>query len=318
MEGKVRLTVVVVLCLLGALAGAAAADTVSIGIIQIVEHPALDLTREGMMDALEQEGFGDAEFEFHTAQGEFSVAAAISQQLVANNVDLIGAIATPTSQAAANATTDIPIVFAAVTDPVDAGLVASVAEPGGNVTGVSDLTPVAAQLELLQSLVEGNRVGIIYNPGEANSLVQVDIADEAAEALGLTLVKAGVNSSAEVMQAAQSLVGRVDAIYVPTDNTAASAYGAIIQVAEDNQLPLIVGEDTAVEQGGLATLGVNYYDIGFQAGLMAAQILRGADPATIPVGYQETLRLAVNLSAAEKMGVEFDPEWLETADMIIE
>ena len=310
---------VIVLGLLG-VTGLGAAGPQRIGIVQIVEHPALDSAREGFLAGLAASGFGEADVtvDFRSAQGDFSTAAAISQQFVSNRMDLILAIATPTAQAAAYATDSIPVMFTAVTDPIAAGLVDSIEVPGANVTGTSDMTPVAGQLELLLQLApNAKRVGVLYNPGEVNSVVQVDLAQVVADALGLTLVKGGVNSSAEVYQAAQALVGRVDALYVPTDNTVASAIQSVIMVAEDAKLPLVVGEDTMVLQGALATVGINYYNLGYQTGIMAAQVLNGADPATMPVGYQKDLALVINLQAAEKMGVVVSDDLKASADQLI-
>lgn len=294
------------------------AQVAEVGIVQIVEHPALDAARTGFLQALDEQGI-QVNVSFHSAQGDFATAAAISQQFVADRKDLILAIATPAAQAAAHATEDIPIVFTAVTDPVAAGLVESWEVPGKNVTGSSDMTPVARQLELLTEIApQVKRVGIIFNPGESNSQVQVELAEQAATELGLTLVKAGVNSSAEVMQAASSLVGRVEALYVPTDNTVASAIDSVVLVAEDNDLPLIVGEDTLVERGALATLGINYFELGYEAGLLASKILSGADPAELSVTSQQEFAVALNLAAAEQIGLTFPQGLLEKAATVVE
>ena len=297
------------------------AKQVKVGIVQLVEHPSLDAARIGFLDGLEKNGYGvdKVKIEYQNAQGDFATASMISQQFVNSGVDLILAIATPAAQAAAHATSTIPIVFTAVTDPVQAGLVKSLQEPGGNITGVSDLTPIALQIELLKKMFPNVKtIGAVYNPGEANSAVQKAIAEQVCKEYGLRLITAGVSSTAEVYQAAQSLVGRVDAFYVWTDNAVVTAIESMIMIAEDFKIPLIAGEDNSVEKGALATVGISYYDIGVQTGEMAAKILDGASPAKIPVGFQEETMIVVNLDAAKRMGVNVSPEIIDSASKVIQ
>lgn len=299
------------------------ADLVKIGITQIVEHTSLDAARQGFMDSLKDNGYIEGEnvvFDFKNAQNDKSNAISIAQKFVNDKVDLIFAISTPSAQAVAQATDEIPVLITAVTDPVDAGLVQSMDKPGTNVTGTTDLNPVHLQLELVKKFVpDAKKVGVLYNAGESNSEVQVAIAREAAEELGLELVEASVATTADVSQAAASLEGRVDAIYVPTDNTVVAALQTVIKVAEDSRIPVIVGEGDSVENGGLATYGIDYYVLGRQTGDMAVKVLRGeADPADMPVESQKDLQLYINKKAAEAMGVEIPAELLEQADKIIE
>ncbi|MGE5587855.1 MAG: ABC transporter substrate-binding protein [Clostridia bacterium] len=294
----------------------------TIGIMQIIEHPALDAAKKGFIDGLAEEGFvegDDLKFESQSAQGDMATAQSIAQKFVNDKVDMILAIATPTAQAAAKATTTIPVLITAVTDPVAAELVESIDRPGTNVTGTSDLTPVAKQLELLKQLVPtAQRVGIIYNAGETNSVVQVNLAKEAAPALGIELVEATASSTSGVYEAAQSLVGRVDAIYVPTDNTVVSALESVIKVAEESTIPVVVGEEDGVRRGALATVGIDYYALGKQTAKMAAKILREeAEPSEMPVEYQEDVRLVINLKAAEKMGVTVPESLIQQAYEVI-
>ena len=225
------------------------AQPLQIGVLQLVEHPALDAARQGFIDRLSELGY-EAEFDIQSAQNEMSIAVTIAQKFKSDRKDLVLAIATPAAQAAVNVIDDIPILITAVTDPVAAQLVDSIERPGGNLTGTSDLTPVRTQLELLTQIVpNARRVGVLYNSGEVNSVVQVQIARDAARDLGLTLVEATAATTAEVLQAAQSLVGRVDAIYVPTDNTVVAAIESVVLVSEQARLPLIAGEDQSVENG---------------------------------------------------------------------
>ena len=297
-------------------------SVIRIGIMQIVEHPALDASRDGFIKRLTELGFEegkDIKYTVQNAQGDMAIAQSIAGNFVSENVDMILAIATPTAQAAAKATQDIPIVITAVTDPVAAGLVDSILTPGTNVTGTSDLTPVAKQLELLTRLApDTERVGVIYNAGETNSLVQVDLAREAARELGLELVEVTVSSSSGVYEAAQSLVGRVDTVYVPTDNTVVSALESVIKVGEDFRIPVIVGEVDGVRRGALATVGIDYYVLGMQTADIAARILKGErEPKDIPIEYLEDIQIALNLVAADKMGVIVPRDLIDEAYEVI-
>ncbi|RPF28331.1 ABC transporter substrate-binding protein [Georgenia muralis] len=295
----------------------AAAETVEIGITQIVSHPSLDAAREGFKRALAENGV-EATYDEQNAQGDQSTATSIANTFATGGKDLVLAIATPTAQAAAQAITDVPVLFTAVTEPAEAGLVDSWEAPGGNLTGTSDLNPVREQLELLVEIApDAETVGIVYSSGEVNSEVQVELAKEAADELGLTIEEATVSTSAEVQQAAQSL--EVDAFYIPTDNAVVSALESVIAVAEQRQVPLVVGESDSVERGGLATYGIDYDKLGYQTGLMAVQILtEGADPAEMPVETLEELTLVVNSGAAERMGVSIPQAVLDRADTVVE
>ncbi len=308
--------------LLGASSVLAAEGKIKIGITQIVEHPALDAARQGFIDELAEAGYDESRvvYDMQNAQGDFATAQTIAEKFVSSSVDLILAIATPTAQATANVTQDIPILITAVTDPVVAGLVESIDAPGTNVTGTSDLTPVAKQLELLRTIrPQAKRVGVMYNPGEANSLVQLDLAREAAAELGLTLVEVPVDNSSSVYQAAQSAVGRVDAIYVPTDNTVVSALESVIIVAENAKLPLVAGETDSVRRGAMATISIDYYGLGRQTGRMALEILENnADPASMPIEYLEDVALVLNPGAAQRMGVELSADLLAEASEIVD
>lgn len=296
---------------------AAGPKTIRISMTQIVEHPALDAARKGFQDALAAAGVTNVKFDFQNAQGDMSTAQAIAEKFAADKPDLILAIATPSAQAVAKATTSIPVLFTAVTDPVAAGLVKSMDQPGGNVTGTTDMNPVAQQIDLMKQIApQATRLGIIYNAGEVNSTVQVKLAKDEAAKQGLTVVEATVSSSGDVAQAAQSLVGRVDAIYVPTDNTVVSASAAVVQVAEKAKLPIISGERSVVDAGGIATIGIDYYRLGQQTGEMAAQILKGAKPATMPVQSQTQFSVVINAKEAAKLGITIPPSLLTGAEVI--
>ena len=307
--------------LVAAFAAGVSAAPLRVGITQIVEHPSLDKARQGFIDRLTELGYvegRDIVYDIHSAQGDLSVARAIAEKFLADRVDMVLAIATPTAQAAAQVIKDIPILITAVTEPVAAGLVESIERPGTNVTGTSDLTPVEAQLKLLKTIApRATRVGIVYNAGETNSVVQVQIARSVAAQLGLQIVEATAGNSAEVLQAAQSLQGRVDAIYIPTDNTVVSAIDSVVAVAERLKLPLIVGEESSVEQGGLATIGIDYYQLGRQTADIAHRVFQGENPANIPIEYQTEQTIIVNLGAAQRMNVQIPDELIAAAARVI-
>lgn len=302
--------------------GEATAESYSIGIVQIVEHPALDTARTGFMDALASQGFKEGDnltVDYKNAQGEMPTAVTISEGFVADKVDLILAIATPCAQAAATATKEIPILITAVTDPVAAGVAESMERPNTNVTGTTDMNPIKEQLELALEINPAvKNVGIIYNSGEVNSVVQVDIAKKVAPELGINIVEAVATNSGEVGTAAESLIGKVEAIYVPTDNTIVSALRSVVRVAEDHDLILIAGDVESVQNGAVATLGISYYGLGYQTGLMAAEVLQGADPATMAIVGSQEFTYAINKTAAQNMGLELPQSLVERADEVFE
>ena len=298
------------------------AEEYEIGISQFVEHPSLDLAREGFIDQLAEEGFVENEnikIDRQNAQADFSTAQTIAQRFKQNRPDLILAIATPSAQTAANIITDIPVLITAVTDPVEAGIVETMESPGANITGTTDMNPVDKQLELIRDfLPEIKNLGIIYNPGEVNSTVQVEIAKEKAKEMDVNIVEATVSNSSEVSLAVSSLVGNVDAIYVPTDNIIVSAMPTVLQTAYNNNIPVFASENNSVEQGAIATLGIDYYQLGKQTGSMAAKILNGADPSEMSVESSEELKLYINKSSADRIGLEVPAELMDTADTIFE
>jgi len=287
----------------------AAADgkTYKIGIIQLVEHAALDAANQGFVDALNDAGL-DCEIDQQNAQNDQSACQTIAEKLVNDGNDLILAIATPAAQAVAGATSDIPILVTAVTDPADAGLVESNEVPGGNVSGTSDLTPVKEQIDLLQQLLpEAKKVGILYCSAESNSEFQANMAQEACADAGLESEVFTVSSSNEIQQVVESMVGKVDALYAPTDNTIAAGMSTVTMVANDNGLPTICGEEGMVDAGGLATYGIDYYQLGYMAGEQAVDILvNGADISTMPIGYlsADKCALKTNQDTADALGID--------------
>jgi putative ABC transport system substrate-binding protein len=300
------------------LTGCGTKKVFKIGVNQYVTHAALDASYQGFVDALKEAGYEDGKnikIDYQNANADQPTASTIATKLVNDNSDLILAIATPSAQASATATKEIPILITAVTDPVSAKLVASNEAPGGNVSGTSDLNPVEDQIDLLIKLVpEAKHIAILYCSSESNSKVQVEMATAAAEAVGLTVEEASVSNSNEIQQVVQSLVGKVEAIYAPTDNVIAAGMTTVAQVANDNGIPVICGESGMVDNGGLATYGIDYYKLGVLTGKQAVKIIKGeAKIADMPIEYLpvESLELAINEEVAEKLGITI-PEDLKT------
>jgi len=294
---------------------------IQIGITQIVEHPALDACRKGVIDKLKELGYEEGKnvkYDIQIAQGNIATANQIAKKFVGDKKDLIVAIATPSAQAVANLTKNIPIVISAITDPVGAKLVKSLEKPGGNITGTTDMSPVKEQIALFDKLnISVKRLGVIYNSGEANSRTLVNILKTVAKQRGIMVVEATVTNSNGVLMAAKSLVGKVDGIYIPTDNTVVSALESVLQVSFDNKIPVITGDTDSVVRGALASLGMDYYKLGLQTGVIVSKILKGEKPANIPVETLKDLDLFINESTAHKLGIKIDPELLKSAKKVI-
>ncbi len=300
-----------------AIATSAQAKDVTVAVTAIVEHPALDAARDGVKDALAEAGYKEGEnlkFVYQSAQGNPATAAQIARQFVGEGPDVIVPISTPSAQAVVSATRDIPVVFTAVSDPVGAQLVKDMEKPGGNVTGLSDMSPVGEHIKLIKEVMPNiKKLGYLYNSGETNSVSLLAALKEAAAAEGIEIVESAATKSAEVQGAARALVGRADAMYVPTDNTIVSALESAVGVAEESKIPLFTADTDSVKRGALAALGFNYYDVGKQTGAVVVKILNGEKPGDIPVNIAKGTDLVINLSAAKKMGVEFPQAVIDRA-----
>ncbi len=286
-----------------------------IGIIQYVDHVALNSSRDGFITALKDNGYEDGKnitIDLQNAQGDQSNLSTISDRFIGDKVDLVLAIATPAAQSIAGKTNKIPVLGTAITDYVSAKLVNSDEAPGGNITGTTDMNPIKEQIDLLVKLVpDAKTVGVLYTSNEDNSILQAKLAKEAIEKLGMKYIEVTVSNSNEVQQATQSIVDQCDAIYIPTDNIFASAMPVVHGVTSVSKTPVICGESGMVDTGGLATLGINYYDLGYQTGLMAVKILKGeAKPATMPIESATGFDFAINGTVAEEIGIEI-PEDLQ-------
>lgn len=295
------------LCLLCALLSACGETTAPavprVALLQYVQHPALDAIRDGIIAQFAADSFAIILTE-HNAQGEVATATTIASQLATTRPDLVIAIATPAAQACAQALRDLPVVFAAVTDPVAAGLVRSLDRPGGNLTGTSDMTPVAAQLALIRRYQPAlRRLAVISNPAESNSQVINRRLQEACAAQGITLVRRSVSSSSEVREATLALRGEADALYMTLDNTVAAAWPVLLRSCHDLRLPLYPADGTYVAPGGIASLSIDYRQLGAQTAHLAMAVLRGADPAALPVVTCDGTAVLRNDTAALAFGL---------------
>ena len=296
-----------------ATSSAATAATPVVAVSQIVEHPALDACRNGLLAGLKDAGFSEGKdfvFRFQTAQGNPATAAQIARQFVGEEADVLVGIATPSAQALANATKTIPIVFSAVTDPVGAKLLKNMAKPDGNVTGISDLSPVAQHVDIMAEIIPNLKtIGVVYNPGEANAVSLVELLKIAAEARGISIAEATASRTAEVAAAANAAADKSQIIYALTDNTIASAISALIAAADAAKTPVFSATSTYVEDengnavGAIASVGFDYFQIGYQTAEYVAGFLRGKSASEMPARVAKGTDVFINPSAAQKNGV---------------
>ncbi len=311
---KALVVIIVLLLTLLAVGCKGGGDTIQIGIIQQADHPALDASRNGFIDALKDEGYVDGEnikIDYHNGQGDQNNLSTISDRFVGNKVDMVLAIATDAAQAIAGKTTEIPILGTAITDYEVAGLVNSNEKPGTNVSGTTDMNPIKEQIELLIELKPDIKtLGVLYTSSEDNSVLQAQIAKDVIEGKGLDYVEVTVTNTNEVQQATQSIVTQCDGIYIPTDNVFASAMPVVYGVTVESKTPVVCGESNMVKGGGLATLGINYYDLGYQTGKMAVRVLSGkAKIEEMPIETLEKFDYAINKDVAEAIGIDIPDKY---------
>jgi putative ABC transport system substrate-binding protein len=294
---------------------------IKIGIAKIVQHEALDACEQGIIDALKQRGI-DAAFDLQNANGDVNTAAQIAAKFKNDKVSAAVGIATPMAVALANAMKDVPVVFSAVTDPVEARLVSTLSRGEGNVTGLSDAIPTVDHIGLFKEIAGIKTLGYIYTSSEANSISALALVEEGCKKHGLTLVSQAINTSAELRQAAQSIVNRVDGIYLTTDNTVYSALPALIQVFQTAKKPIFSGDVTGVMTGGaMIASGFNYYKAGIATGNIVADILEGKKPVDIPVKFltdPSESDLLFDLDAAKNCGITIPRRYLDQANLIFE
>lgn len=299
-----------------------AADKVKIDVTQIVAHPALDEVRKGVEDILVEQGYKNGEnmiLTFQSAQGNISTATQIARQFVGDKPEVIVAIATPSAQTMLAATKDIPIVFSAVSDPVEAKLVTNMEKPGGNITGVCDRSPVDEHLKLLKEVKPDlKKLGYLYNAAEANSVSTLNVLKQLAEKEGIEIVPSAAPKSSDVQAATRALVGKVDMIYVPTDNTIISVLEGATKVAAEAKTPLFTADPSSIGRGAFAAQGIDYYDSGLETGKLVVRILKGEKPGDIGVITPQGRDVAINLKAADKMGITIPQSVLDRAVTIID
>ncbi|MPS30766.1 MULTISPECIES: ABC transporter substrate-binding protein [unclassified Salinivibrio] len=300
----------------------ALAETARVAVSQIVEHPALDAARNGLLDGLIAKGYTQGEnldFKYQTAQGNPAIAVQIARQYVGEQPDVLVGIATPSAQALAAATRDVPVIFTAVTDPVGAKLVKNMDAPSGNVTGLSDLSPVAQHVALAKELLPNlSSIGVVYNPGEANAVTLVELLKEAAQQHGIKVVEGTALKSADVQSAAQVVATQSDVIYAPTDNTVASAIDGLVAAANSAGKPVIGGSTSYIPNGAVVALGFDYYSVGVQTADYVAAVLEGKPISSLPAKVAEGSDLAVNRAAAKKLGLEVPASILDRASRIVD
>lgn len=292
-------------------------DTIKIGIVQLVEHTSLDQIREAIIAQLEEEGYVDGdniEIDYQNAQNEQSNLKTICQGFVADEVDVIVSITTPATQVAMGETKDIPIVFSAVTDPVAAEVVEDMENPGGNVTGTSDVISVEKIMGLAEDITPGFKtIGALYNSSETNSVSAVEALKEFAEENSLEVIESAITSANEIQPAAQNLAKKCDIVFSPTDNTVASSIATANQVFIESKIPFYVGADSMVKDGAFATYGVDYEYLGQQTAEMVVEIINGADPGQMPVRTMDEMAIYINSQTAADMGLEIPQEILDKA-----
>jgi putative ABC transport system substrate-binding protein len=298
---------------------------IRIGVTQIVSHVALDADQKGFENALSSSGFKEGFnviYDRQNAQGDMNKANAIAQKFMDEKVDLIHAIATPTTQAAVKINRNIPVVFSSITDPISAGIVPKDSAPGKktgtNVTGVSDRWPVLRQMEMYSKFVpKAKKWGTIYNAQEANSVVHIKEMREATKKMGLELVEVTITNRSEVARAVLSLVGKVQALVISSDNTAISDFETIVKVCNEKKIALFAGDVDSVPRGAIAAYGLDYFLVGYSAGKKAVQVLKGMKPGEIPWGPMEKFSLVINAKAAKIQGVTIPPDVLKKADKVL-
>ncbi len=300
------------------------AQATTISVNQFVEHPALDAVLKGFQDYLKEKGI-EVTYNVHNAQANMGTATQIAQQMIGEKADLLVAIATPSAQTCAQALSKAPadlkrpFLFTAVTDPIAAGLVKDLQKPDNGITGVSDLLPIESHIKMVLSYsADIKTLGLLYNAGEANSKATIAGVKALSKKLGFKTVEATASKTADVYQAAKSLVGRADAVFIPTDNTIISALESVLKVGVQNKLPIFAADVDSVKRGAVAAMGFDYYKHGYQTGALAEKILGGVKPEDIPVEFQTELQLHINKNFSKQMGLTPPEALLKKANQIYE
>ncbi|HFI0631654.1 TPA: tryptophan ABC transporter substrate-binding protein [Streptococcus suis] len=300
----------------------ASSEKVKIGVLQFVTHDSLDEIYKGIKAGLEEGGYSttdNLEIDFMNAEADQSQVQTMSKKLVDNGNELLIGIATPAAQGLANATTELPIIMGAVTDPVGANLVTDLKNPGGNITGVSDQTPVADAVSLIKEITpDAKTIGVLYSSNEDNSKIQVAEFKAAAEEAGYTVLEYAVASSNELASTVEVATSKTDALFTPVDNTVASAFSTVVSVANKTKTPIFTSVEDMVEGGGIASVTLSQYDLGVATGKMAAKILDGANPGDTPVQIFNEGTIVVNQKVAKELGISLSEDIINQASKVIE
>lgn len=300
----------------------ASSEKVKIGVLQFVTHDSLDEIYKGIKAGLEEGGYtttDNLEIDFMNAEGDQSQVQTMSKKLVDNGNELLIGIATPVAQGLANATTELPIIMGAVTDPVGANLVTDLKNPGGNITGVSDQTPVADAVSLIKEITpDAKTIGVLYSSNEDNSKIQVAEFKAAAEEAGYAVLEYAVASSNEIAATVEVASSKADVLFTPVDNTVASAFSTVVSVANKTKTPIFTSVEDMVEGGGIASVTLSQYDLGVATGKMAAKILDGANPADTPVQIFNEGTVVVNQKVAKELGITLSDDVISKASKVIE
>ena len=293
---------------------------VKVGVLQLLSHPALDQIYKGLEDGLAKEGSTvgkNFQLDLQNAQGDQSNLVSMGQKLVSDNNDLLVGITTPATLSLSNVTKDKPIIMAGITYPVEAGLIKSENNPGNNITGVSDRTPIKQQLEVMkQILPKMKKVGILYTASEDNSVKQAQEAEKLAKELGLEVKVSTVANTNDIQQVTETLAAETDAIFVPIDNTIASAMATVVKVTDAKKVPVFPSSDTMVADGGLLGIGVDQYKIGIETAKVIAKVLKGADTKTMPVVLANEGVIYLNEAKAKQLGIEIPQDIKDKAKVV--
>lgn len=293
---------------------------VKVGVLQLLSHPALDQIYKGLEDGLAKEGYKVGEnlkIDLQNAQGDQSNLASMGQKLVTDNNDILVGITTPATLSLSNATKDKPIIMAGITYPVEAGLIKSEDKPGNNITGVSDRTPIKQQLEIMKKVLpKMKKVGILYTASEDNSVKQAQEAEKLAKELGLEVKVSSIANTNDIQQVTESLASETDAIFVPIDNTIASAMSTVVKVTDAKKIPVFPSADTMVADGGVLGIGVDQYQIGVETAKVVAKVLKGEDTKNMPIVLANEGVIYLNEAKAKQLGIEIPNEVKEKAKVV--
>ncbi|WP_273756237.1 ABC transporter substrate-binding protein [Bartonella sp. MM73XJBT] len=295
---------------------------IKVAVTQIMAHPAADTVRKGILDVLEENGYKQGEnleLTFLSAQGNISTATQIARKFAGDKPDVIVAITTPSAQTMLAATKTIPIVFAAISDPIGTKIVSSLTKPGGNVTGSSDRIDVAGSIRLLQEVKPDLRkIGFLYNASEANSVATLKTLKDIADKAGIEIIPSSAPKPSDVQAATRALIGKVDIIFIPADNTVLSVLEGAVQVTQEANMPVFTVDANSIGRGPFMTQGVNFYDVGVEAGKLVVRILKGEKPGDIDVVQAVNNDIRIDMKAAQKVGIIIPQTVIERATKVIQ